>query len=254
MSQGFSGVGLVDLYPRLPGGTQGIGRFVGNCPKLSIRFDPKAVERNSAMDTSRGPLRRMTQATGATIELTSDEFNKKNFALAVGGRIDSVTASTALTHASETGMVVGDLIALPDKNVSNVVVTDSTGSPKTLAADQYELDAFAGSIKLLDITTGGPYVQPFHVAYDKGAVAVIAGLAVTELEQWLVLRGTNVDTGERGILDVYRARFPASQVIDFLSNDYVDFTFTGTVLQDTGRLAADVGGQYFKFTVPSTIE
>lgn len=251
---GFSGVGKVTLAPRLVSGLPGFGRFVGNCPKLDISFSPDAVERASSMDPSRGPLRRMTRATGAQIELVTDEFSKKNFALAVSGRVDAVAASgSAVTGQWLAGAAVGDTLFLPGKNVSNLVVTDSTGTPKTLASGQYTLDAFNGSLVLNDITTGGAYVQPFKYSYDRGAVDVISGLVVVDQELWLNMAGTNVDTGERGVLDTYRVRFATADLVSYINSDYNDFTLKGTVLQDLTKQTADVGGNFFKFTVPTTI-
>lgn len=255
---GFSGVGLVSLASRLVSGLPGIARQMGNCPSVKLSLSPDSVERNSSMDTSRGVLRRMTKTTAGTIEIVCDEFSKKNFAQFVFGRIDSVAAggtvnATAFAGGATTA-AVGDVLLMPDKNVTSVAITDSTGSPKTLTlGTNYELDAFNGSIKLLDITTGGPFVQPFKYAYTKGAVDVISGLAVPDQELWLNMAGTNVDSGERGVLDAYRVRFGPAENIDFINNDYQDYTIKGSILQDSTKQAAAVGGQYFKFTVPSTI-
>lgn len=257
MSQGFSGVGYVSIHARTVAGAKGIGRFIGNCPKLSIKQDPKSVERNESMTTSRSPLRRMTQSTSASIELVTDEFNKKNFALAVRGRVDEVAADagTTINNVFPTGAAVGDILAVPHRNINTLVVTDSTGSPKTLVlGTHYTVDLFSGHVTLLDITTGGPYVQPFKAAYKQGAVTVVAGLAVPDDEIWLCMNGTNADTGQRGVLDCYRVRLDPAQVLDFINNDYQDFAINGTVLQDGTKLANAVGGQNFQFAVPATIE
>lgn len=257
MSQGFSGVGYVSIHARTVGGGKGIGRLVGNCPKLSIKQEPKSVERNESMTTSRSPLRRMTQATSSSIELVTDEFNKKNFALAVRGRIDEVAADagTTINHVFPTGAAVGDILAVPHRNINTLVVTDSTGSPKTLVLNtNYTVDAFSGHITLIDITAGGAYTQPFKAAYKQGAVTVVAGLALPDDEIWVCMNGVNADTGQKGVLDCYRVRLDPAQTLDFINNDYQDFTLTGTVLQDTTKLANAVGGQNFQFAVPSTIE
>lgn len=257
MSQGFSGVGLVNLYARTVGGAQGLGRFIGNCPKLSIKQEPKVVERNESMTTSRSPLRRMTQATAATIELVTDEFNKKNFAQAVAGRVDVVAADavTTINVVFPSGAAVGTVLGVGKSNINTLVVTDSTGSPITLTLGvNYSVDLFSGEITILNLTTGGPFVQPLKAAFKQGAVDIIAGLAVPLTELWLTLAGTNADTGERGVLNAYRVRFDPAQVLDFITNDYQDYTLNGSVLIDSTKQAAAVGGQMFSFSVPNTIE
>ena len=257
MTQGFSGVGRVNIHTRAGAGGKGIGRFVGNCPKLSIKFEPKSVERNESVTTNRAPNRRMTQATGAGIELVTDEFNKKNFALAMSARIDEIAADTVTTinETLPTGAAVGDVLSVAKRNINTLVVTDSTGSPKTLVlGTDYDVDLFSGDITILDLTTNGPFVQPFHAAYKQGAVTVLAGLSVASLEVWLALNGTNADTGQKGVLDTFRVRLDAAQVVDFINNDYQDFAINGAVLQDTTKVANSVGGQYFQFALPSTHE
>lgn len=257
MTQGFSGVGLVNIHARTGIGGKGIGRFIGNCPKLDIKFSPKSVERQESMTTLRAPLRRMTQTTSATIELVTDEFNKKNFALAVNARIDDVAAdlTTTFNVVFPAGAALGDVLSAGKYNINTVVVTDSTGSPKTLVLDtNYSLDPFSGDIKLLDLTAGGPYVQPLKAAFKQGAVTVMAGLAVPAVDLWVSMNGVNADTGQKGVLDCYRVRFDPAQAISFINNDYQDFALTGTVLQDTTKLANAVGGQNFAFAVPTAIE
>lgn len=257
MSQGFSGVGLVNIHARTAGGAKGIGYFVGNCPKLTLKFDPKTVERNESMTTSRSPLRRMTQATSCSIELVTDEFNKKNFALATRGRIDEVVADavTTINEVFPIGALVGSILPTSKRNINTLVVTDSTGSPETLVLGvNYTVDLFSGDITLLDITTGGPYVQPFKAAFKQGAVTVMAGLAAPDSELWIAMNGTNADNGLKGTLDCFRVRLDPAQTMDFLNNDYNDFSINGSVLIDSTKLPNAVGGQNFQFAIPSTHE
>lgn len=257
MSQGFSGVGLVNIHARTATGAKGIGRFIGNCPKLDIKFNPKSVERQESMTTLRAPLRRMTQTTSATIELVTDEFNKKNFALAVNARIDDIAADVGTTFnvVFPAGTVVGDVLSAGKYNINTLVVTDSTGVPKTLGLGvNYTADLFSGDITLLDLTVGGPYVLPLKAAFKQGAVTVMGGLAVPAVDLWLSLNGVNADTGQKGVLDCFRVRFDPAQTISFINSDYQDFALTGSVLQDSTKLAAAIGGQNFAFVVPTSIE
>ena len=175
----------------------------------------------------------------------------------MSGRVDEVVADT-ITTINETlpaGAVVGSVLGLAKRNVNTLVVTDSTGSPKTLALGvNYDVDLFSGTITILDLTTGGTFVQPLHAAFKQGAVSVISGLGVPQGETWLSLLGVNADTGQKGALDAYRCRLDPAQVIDFINSDYQDFSINGALLLDTTKLANAVGGQYFQFAVPSTIE
>lgn len=255
--QGFSGVGLVTSFTRTPSGLQGIGTRWGNCPKYDLAVTPNAVERNSSMEVSRSPLRRMVQATQLAFTVVTDEFNKHNVARACQGRIDEVAADavTTINVTHETGAVVGSVLAVKDKNVTDVVLTDSTGSPKTLVlGTNYTYDAFSGEAVITDLTAGGPWVQPFKTAYKKGAVTVISGLAIAAPELWFSLSGTNADNGLRVHQDTYRVRLDPASLFSYLNNDYNDFELKGSALIDSTKQVSDVGGQIYRLALPSTHE
>lgn len=252
---GFSGVGKVGAFTRTALGAKGLGYMLGNCPKFEVGATPNAVERNSSMEPTRSPLRRMTQSTALAVTLATDEFNKKNVALVTQGRVDEVVADavTTITKTCPTGAVVGSVLATDDLNITDVVVEDSTGSPKTLTLNvNYTLDAFSGQVELIDLTTGGVFVQPFKVKYKKGAVSVVAGLAVGSQELWLSAALTNVDDLARSHVDVYRVRLDPASVIAYINSDYSDFELKGTALVDTTKTAAGVGGQIYRWGLPST--
>ena len=256
MTQGFSGVGLISSHART-GGVKGIGYHWGNCPKFELAPTPNAIERNSSMETSRSPLRRMTQTTALAVTIATDEFNKKNVALATQGRVDEVVADavTTINKTFATGAVVGDILPADHLNITDAVVTDSTGSPKTLVLNvNYTLDAFSGHVSLIDVTTGGPYVQPFKLAHKKGAVSIVSGLAVAAPELWIAGALTNVDDGQRGHIDVYRVRLDPAALLSYINSDYTDFELKGSALVDTTKTSAAVGGQVFRWALPSTHE
>jgi hypothetical protein len=252
---GFSGVGLVNLHRRTSSGGKGIGRFVGNTNKLDLAFDPKSVERASSMNVARAPLRRMTQSTGATLTLVTDESSKANWAWATHGRVDTVASDVGtLNEVLPTDLVAGDIVSVANKNINTLVVTDSTGAPVTLVVGvNYTVDLFSGDITIVDLDVeGDPVVQPLKAAYKKGAVDVIAGLSVPDKDYWITLNGVNADTGEAGVLDIFRVRFDPAKLLSFISTDYLDFELGGTALIDTTKQADDIGGQIFRFTVAST--
>lgn len=255
-TQGFSGVGLITSHVRTAGGGKGIGTFWGNCPKFELAPSPNAVERNSSMDVSRGPLRRMVQSTALAVTIVTDEFNKKNVARATAGRLDEVAADAATTinHTFPAGAVVGDVLATPDLNINTLVVTDSTGTPKTLVlGTHYSVDLFSGHITLLDITSApGPFTQPFKAAYKKGAVSVVSGLVAQAEELWIAGSLTNTDDGQRGHIDVYRVRLDPASLLAYINAEYNDFELKGTALIDSTKQASAVGGNIYRWALPSS--
>ena len=245
----FSGVGIVSMYPLGVGGAIGGGFDLGEAPVFKTSQEVPAVELNTSRDTSRGIAYRMAQSKGVSLEIQLRTLSDSNLALLLGGSWTETAAAGAVSNwVAPTGLLVGQVIKLPARNVSAVVVEDSTGSPKTLPTQQYELDAVAGTIKLLDITTGGPYVQPFKVDYTPGAVKTLGALKATDTEYHVQLSGSNAYDGARGIFEGFKFRFAAEGEADWISEEFGTWTLRGSLLLDSTRLAGSAGGQYYSWT------
>lgn len=246
---GFSGQGKVLVGARLSTGLPGVMRWLGNASVFRLAQNEDSVERKESYTGQRLPNRRMTRGRGGELTITFDEWTREGAAWALLGATTSVAAGSAVSDwVAPTGYVVGDTILLPHKNVSTVSVEDSTGSPLTLPPGQYTLDAFAGSITLNDITTGGPYVQPFKVTYTPGAVDVIGGFKLLAPEIYVRLDGINTDDNSRVIVDIFRTRLSPARQVDFISDDFADFELVGSTLADLTRDAASAGGQFYSIT------
>lgn len=253
---GFLGQGKVLVGNRLPTGLPDILRWIGNASKFEISLEEDSIERNESYSGSRLPLRRATRSRKGTLSIVFDEFTKDNMALALLGAATAVAAGSAqvgVALAATVGnpAVVGSILALPSKNVSAVAIKDSTGSPKTLTAGtNYTLDAFAGTIEIIDITTGGPYVMPLKADFTPGAVNVVGAFKLATPELYVRMDGINTDDGSRVICDLYRSRVSTTKNFGLITDDFADFELSGTVLADLTRATSSTGGQFFSLTLP----
>lgn len=246
---GFSGQGKVLVGKRNTDGSPGLLRWVGNASVFKIAFTQDTVERHESYTGSRTPNRRLTKQNKAALTLTWDEFNPDNMALGLLGDVTAVAAGSAVTGwvTPESDAIVGSIIALPSKNVSAVAIKDSTPTtPLVLTAGvNYELDGPAGTFELLDITTGGPFIQPFKVDYTPGALKMVGAFKYATQELFVRFDGINTDDGSRCIVDLFRTRFSPIKNRDLISDDYNDFELDGTLLSDPTRLATSAEGQFY---------
>ncbi len=246
----FSGVGIVTMYPRLAGGALAGGFDLGEAPVFKITQNVPSVELNTSRDTSRGVAFRMAQSKGAQLEIQLRTLSTFNLQILTGGSWTETAAGSAVPGwTAPEGLVVGSVVRLPARNVSAVTVKDSTaGTAKTLVAGtDYELDAAAGTIKILDLDVSGAVVQPLKIDYTPGAVQTLGALKATDTEYLVQLSGTNAHNGERGILSGFKFRFAAEGDSDWISAEYGTYTLRGSLLQDETRLANSAGGQYYEF-------
>lgn len=246
--------GKVFVGLRLPTGLPDIMRWVGNAPRFALSLEEDVVERNESYTGSRLPNRRATRSRRGTLNITFDEFTDDNMALAWVGAKTVVAAGSAQVGINLAATVgnpakVGDTLIIPGKNLSAVAIKDSTGSPKTLTLDtNYSLDAFAGSIDILDLTTGGPFVMPLKADFTPGQRTVVGAFKTATPEVYVRLNGINTDDGSRVIVDVFRARLSPPREQNFIGDDFTDFELGGSVLADLTRLASSADGQFYSMT------
>lgn len=251
---GFLGQGKVFVGLRLGSGLPDIMKWLGNAPKFELALEEDVVERNESFSGSRLPNRRATRSRKGTLNITFDEYTDNNMALALVGSKTTVAAGAAqvginLAATLVNPAVVGDTLIIPGKNLSAVAIKDSTGAPKTLTLNtNYSLDAFAGSIDILDLTAGGPYVMPLKADFTAGQRVVIGAFKTATPEVYVRLNGINTDSGKRCIVDVFRSRLSPPRSISLIGDDFIDFELTGSVLADLTRLTADPDGQFFSMT------
>jgi hypothetical protein len=246
----FSGVGIVTLYPRNSAGVLSGGYDLGETPAFQVTHEAPFLEMKTSRNTERGTAFRTAQSRAARLSIDLATVNDFIFGLVSTGQWTDVAAPGApvTNWTAPNNLVVGQVIKLPAANVSSVTVKDSTGSPKTLAAGQYELDPLAATIKLLDITTGGAYVQPFKVDFTEGAVSTLGAFKAPESDYTVVLAGTNAYDNSRGVFTGYKFRFLGDGDVPWITGDqYAGYKLNGELLKDTARAANSAGGQYYSY-------
>lgn len=249
--QAFSGVGPVMFFERDGAGLPKGGFDLGEAPAFNINQQAPAVEMNTTRDASRGVAFRMSQNKAANLSIELQTLSDFNLSLLTSGEwTEAAAGSPVVDWVAPTGLLVGQVIKVPANNLSAVSVEDSTGSPVTLPAGQYELDAVAGTIRLLDITTGGPYVQPFKVSYTPGAIKTLGAFKGADKEWTVQFNGTNAVDGSRAIVEVYRYRFATEGQIAIKQTEFGTWQLNGSILLDTTRQPSAAGGQYYKLVKP----
>src|SRR5690606_17947621 len=126
------------------------------------------------------------------------------------GAKSSVTGGSFSGKAFPSGIVAGDIMPLPDgiTHASSIVITDSTGSPKTLTAGtNYRVSPSGSTIYFDDVTTGGTFAEPFKAAGTEAAGTGVGLLKTRTVEKALRFEGINVANGDEAcVVDLYRVQ------------------------------------------------
>jgi hypothetical protein len=223
-------------------------KFLGDAPMAKIAIDEKYEEH---MESTSG-LNRMDNyypvEEKLTLELEIDQVENETFSLLFCGGVVGVASGTIASPIALGTVAVGDFVPLGRRNLTNLVLTDSAGTPTTLTAGtHYRIaDAATGLIQILSLSG---LTQPINYAADYGAESVIPFL--TEPSAEIAVFGNLVNLAkqhEKVGLTIYRVRLnrPSEYMV---IGEKVKLKVKGMILEDPVMAEELDGGPYMKKSV-----
>jgi len=249
MSQYASFQGRVYLGKRDANGNPIEVRTPGNVAALSLDLKTDVLEHYESTTGQRGLDLRMVKQKNASVSMTVEEFTKENLALALYGTYNPVTGSTVSTETVSTPLpTLGDRYFLAHQNVSDVVLTDSTGTPVTLVnGTHYTVDEDFGAITFLSVAT---LTAPIKAAYTYGAVTDVGIFTAPLPERFLRLEGINTaDSNKPVLVELYRVAFSPLKNLGLITDDLNKFELEGSLLADSTKPYDATLGQYGRITL-----
>lgn len=245
---GYSGQGKVSLGFRLASGLPDVMRWLGNASVFQLGQSADRVERKESFSGNRNPYRAMTATRGGTIKITFDEWNNDNMRWIAQGDVQQVAAGNFEDWVAPTSATkAGDQIMLPwrDITIAENGIKDSASSPVTIAQTKWKITEGKTGVELLE--TLAVITAPLKLTGSYAAHQVMGAFNMANSEVFVRFEGTNTDTGEWEIVDVFRVRLDPAKQVDLINNDnFADFELDGTMLLDSTRVASGPGGQMWQ--------
>lgn len=237
----FSLQGYLRVGTRLPNGAIGALRWVGNVPEATLALSTEATDKTESFSGQRLQIGRLTTATTAALNYTLDYWSAANLALAFNANVAQIAASTVTSEVFPADLENGDLVRLAHPFASSLAITDSTGSPITVAPADYALEGHGANI--VRLINKGTYVQPLKAAYSYAAARNIVMFSKPGEETFLQFDGINTETGDPIIVDLWRVRHDPVSELGLINAEYGNLPLTAAVLYDSTRAAdAALGG------------
>lgn len=209
--------------------------------------EERATHYNSSDAVKAKDLSIVAQMDG-TVTVDIDTHSPDVLAMALGGEVTVQTSGpTFAAMAFSSGITVGQTYAIPGGhvNLSTLTVTDSAGTPATLAAGtNYTIDLVSG---LITFTNLGSFTQPFKAAGQVANGANIVSIMTKRgTEKFIRVDGINIADGDkRMVVDIYRAAVGTSKVTAKTEgNDVNKYSFSADLLRDPNALNNSVFGKY----------
>lgn len=245
----FYGQGRILLALRDPGtGVAGAYRWIGDVSAFSLKLAVEKVEHKESYSGQRALARSFPIGKTATVDMTLHQIDADNLALALSGSKQTTQTGT-VTDESIADWEPGTEIVLANPGVSDVVLTDSTGSPKTLVKDtDYLLDADYGRITPIG---SGSFITPIKASYSFKARSAVGMFTVGQQNFALRYEGVNLAEGNAPVIvDLYKlAPDPLNELALITSgNDVAGMQITGGLLLDATKPRNGVLGQFGSIT------
>lgn len=205
--------------------------WAGNVSAMNLKLSTDADNKTESFSGNRLQYGRLQKGTTAQLDMTFDEWLAKNIALAIWASEIELAPDTVTGEPLESGLVAGDFVKLDGQFVSSVVLTDSAGTPATLAlGTDYRIESpNAGLIELLNVTGK---TQPFKAAYATQAATAYTMFTSAPPERYILLDGINTETQEPVLVTLYRCKFDPVSDLALINDSYGNFQLTGSVLYD----------------------
>lgn len=242
----FSLQGKILIGARQTNGRPGKLFWAGNVPEATLALATESTDKTESFSGNRLSYGRLQTSKTGTINMTLDEWSRKNLELGLYGQNSSVVTGSVTGEAFPAGLAVGDLVRLARPYASALVLTDSAGSPVTVTPSHYALGGHNNAI--VEILNIAAYTQPFVAAYTYAAYQTLDAFTQPSTERYAIFDGINTETGEGVLIDLYRVRFDPISELPLINSEYGALPMAGSLLYDQLNDDGSVTGGFLKIT------
>lgn len=241
------GKGKVSIAERDGNGAISEVLYLGNCPTLKISSSSETLKHFESMTGTNAQDREITTQVSMEVELEVENVADNVLSTLVWGSNNALSSAAAQSHFFPSGIANGEYHIVPNGFKLTVpVLKDSAGSPATVDAADYEIDASFGVIKFVDVSG---YTQPFELEYTRGAGVGIPLLTTTRPNRFIRFEGINLGNpglgyADRYLVELYNVGFDPPQDISLIGTEFAKFPIKGSVSADDTRSDDSTLGAY----------
>ena len=225
------------MIARIVDGKRTTIRELGNQTSVELSVSTESTTIKETKTGKRADAKILT--TGRTVELsaTTNELVPADVALAFGAELISKGSATVTDEAIATALE-GESIKLNGVNVSDLVITDSTGTPATLVeGTNYTLDADYGVVTFKDLAS---FTTPLKASYTAGDITVSEFFSMPDnAEYYVFFKGVDAFGGDPISFELYRYSPKTDNSMQFINEEVGELTFGGTALIVQDQVQAD---------------
>ncbi|WP_218241519.1 hypothetical protein [Comamonas fluminis] len=253
----FYGQGRVFSRPFGSVGNSGWGWW-GDVSALTFGGTDETASHKESYSGQKSEVRSFSIGGECTIKLTAHQIDPDKLAQHLRGTITEIAAGSVTGELFPNPVAVGDVIKL-DKpyNVSELVITDSSGAPVTLDPEHYDAFLEHGSIELLSLPTAPGLTQPFKAAYKQAGARQVAFFNAAPKLIQLRYEGINLTEDNAPVIaEWYKVSTTPLQELPFIAsgNDLAGISIDAKCLADPTRPASGPFGRFGRYVAINAIQ
>lgn len=235
IEQYFYGQGEVLIARRPSNGSKPKWRRAWDVSALTLALAMESFSHKESMTGLKEERRKIFTGRSATANMTMHNIDTANLALTLHGEENVVVGGSITAEPLPDALAAGDFVLLDHPGVSNLVLTDSAGTPATLEEEHYHLTPGYGQIQILSLPSGPALTQPFKAAYTHSGLAQVGIFAVLPPEIMVRYNGINLaENGAPVVVDLWRMATDPLSELALINNDQAvaGMPLTATILSD----------------------
>lgn len=237
-----------------PVGSVGNGgwRWVGDMSSLTFGGTDESASHKESFSGQKSAVRKFSIGGDRTLGGVIHQLDTNILAEQLRGTVTVIPPGTVTAEPFPQTVAAGDTIKLDfPYNVSELVITDSTGSPITLAPEHYDAFLEHGSIELLSLPTApGAITQPLKAAYKYAGARQVAFFNASPKEVQLRYEGINLAEGNAPVIaEFYKVSAAPLQELALITSgaELAGMNFQAECLADTSRPANGPLGRFGRY-------
>jgi hypothetical protein len=247
----FSHLGVGELWMRRRGQAVPM-RPVGNANQLQFAVEQNTITQQEFRSAGGGARNEIKRITGVNASMQIFDLSPENIAMVLYGDTSTVPATDPESAPSAKKQTVvsykGGLIPLDYMNVTVVSVISTGGSPVTYVPTGATPDYIvqAGGVFIPDNSTI-PNGTSIEITYHHGKQYVVEAMTNSGYEFEASFRGYNEARSKHFSIDMWRMRFPPTEGISWVGDEFAQITASPSLLSDTSRPAGK--SQFFRVSI-----
>jgi len=247
----YYGQGKVEAAP-IVGGVIGKYRFIGDVSALSVALEVEKVKHKESHSGQKFLMRDFLIGKTATLNMTLRSISVDNLAMVLYGK--PVIAPAGTVTGEDLGTIAtGDTVRLAQIGVSNLVITDSAGTPQTIDPSHYELldNGHYGEVLFKTLPTSPAPTMPLKAAYQHAAKRAVGLFTAPQPTVAIRYKAVNLAEGNAPVLvELYKVSTDPLAELPLISDgtEVAGLSITGGILLDSSKPASGLLGQFGHIT------